>query len=379
MPRFLTLLAQHLAKNKLLCIRMHAARALFVFAFSMGHGMTMHVSLLQHASSNFAFLSHFLCLLLLIMERWLEHSVPLHVLFNFASAKAEGNQEEVENTLRWLPTGQRVALLEALSASLQGDTASFTSAAPSADPAAADPSFASASASAADPPVEPASFATADATDNPKEAPSATLHEVPDLSEGGHPKYSHLLSYDGFMDYSYDDWYVHWESRNFLEAMVDGASPLMKPAEASASSAPDPSFAAPDPSFSAGIPQDAPDIPFKKGGKKGVTEDPPPKARVSFAGDGGQDAQASSFTDPPLPPLDPAKFRLAPEVMYQYGPFQVALCHRLECREFCIDCASGHCGATLDPTKPETLSHRHRCRFCYRAFRMKQWKDSTFQ
>ena len=314
-------------------------------------------------------------LLSFTMEQWLQSSVPLHVLLQHASAKAEGNQEEVESTLRWLPEGSRVALLEALAASLEesAPSSSFSAgAAGDADPAsftdtgAADPS--SFMDTGAD---DPSSFAADDGTVPTVPAADPFPAEVPDLSEGGNPKYAHLLSFQGHMGHTYDEWYAWWVRQGWLESMVDGAAPLTKEAAAGndpaepplppPADAPADAPADPDLSFSAGVPPDPADVPgpakkksyfakvpFEKTTfEKGVTVDPPPEPASEGSG---------------LPALDPSRFRLAPEVMYRYGPFTVALCHRLECRESCIDCASGHCGATLDPSKPETLSHRHRCR-----------------
>ena len=293
-----------------------------------------------------------------------------------------------------------VALLEALAASLE-------EAAPGKDPTAGssfpvgatgspDPASFS-DTGAADPAsftdtgaADPSSFTTADDTVPPASASDPLPAEVPDLSEGGNPRYSHLLSFDGHMGHTYDEWYSWWERQSWLEWMVDGAAPLMKAASSDTPGEPPlPDHAdapvPPDPSFSAGVPPDPADVPgpgpakkksyfdkvpFEKATfAKGVTVDPPPEPA-------DDDKQDGSTFGSGLPALDPARFRLAPEVMYRYGPFTVALCHRLECREACIDCASGHCGATLDPSKPETLSHRHRCRVCYRAFRMKQHKDA---
>ncbi|CAE7206850.1 GIP [Symbiodinium sp. CCMP2456] len=130
----------------------------------------------------------------------------------------QAQMEQLEQQRHWSTTSSRRAgsaqELQRINVSrfwrlwplLWSGNASFTSADPSADPAAG-PSFASAG--AADPPAEPNSFTAANGS---KEAAASTLPEVPDLSEGGNPKYSHLLSYDNHMGHTYDEWYSWWET-----------------------------------------------------------------------------------------------------------------------------------------------------------------------
>ena len=59
-------------------------------------------------------------------------------------------------------------------------------------------------------------------------------------------------------------------------------------------------------------------------------------------------------------------------VYEKLGPYQVRRIMRVECQEECEECASGHCGAILDVSRPEKCIHKHRCKQCYRIFRAKQ-------
>ena len=58
------------------------------------------------------------------------------------------------------------------------------------------------------------------------------------------------------------------------------------------------------------------------------------------------------------------------------GPCKAQRVTRIECQMECEDCeedcVSGHCGATFNVAKPESIKHRQRCKHCRRIFRPKQ-------
>ena len=337
-------------------------------------------------------------------------NLPLHQLCKYLCEKAQEDGSEIYGTLLWVPEEGRLALLDCLTASLEsppltprsaagGDTAAdaagSSSPLPSTLPADAAggssttpadsgssstlPSAVPASSvdpgtlphfgkDAVDPPLrDPStqdSTATAqDATDPPLQDPVQDNASDPLISEGGNPCPPHLRRYHNHMGFSYDDWYAYWQRHGWWESMKvpPGGAPLQF-----FSASPTPSSTLPPAGSGAAASGSA------------STLDPP----LDSSAVGGDGAPGGAPASSPLPSdgagdesgvsFDSCFDDMPAGVYEKLGPYQVRRIMRVECQEECEECASGHCGAILDVSRPEKCIHKHRCKQCYRIFRAKQ-------
>ena len=291
-------------------------------------------------------------------------NLPLHQLRKFLCQRAVEDPTEVYGTLLWVPEESRLALLDCLSASLE--TPPLTPRSAPADAADAGGSSTLPAAGAAEsggptlphfgkdaalstddvtlqlPPVVEAEASPADPVDPP-------LQDAL-LLEGGNPYPAHLHKYHNHMGFSYDEWYDYWQRNCWWDAMqVPPGSTLPRGT----------SFAAP-----AATPAAPLDTPLDNTAGDGDGAPPAAPASSTLPSDAPGEAPAAAFE---------SSFDDMPAGVYEkLGPYQVRRIVRVECQEECEECASGHCGAILDVSRPEKCVHKHRCKQCYRIFRAKQ-------
>ena len=333
-------------------------------------------------------------------------NLPLHQLCKYLCEKAQEDGSEVYGTLLWVPEEGRLALLDCLTASLEsppltprsavgGDTAA--DAAGSSSPLQADaaggsstlpaasgssstlPSAGPASSAdtgtlphfgkdAADPPLrdpstQDSAAAAQDATDPPLQDPVQDTTPDPLLSEGGNPCPPHLRRYHNHMGFSYDDWYDYWQRNGWWESMKvpPGGVPLQS---SSASTTPSSTLPQTSPGAAPSGSASTLDPPLDKSAGDGDGAPGGAPASSPLPSDGAGDKPGVSFD---------SCFDDMPAGVYEkLGPYQVRRIMRVECQEECEECASGHCGAILDVSRPEKCIHKHRCKQCYRIFRAKQ-------